>query len=269
MVPFGKSHEKIIPVSYILVKCYGRIPTIVMNTFGGCMNKRIAIGLILLSLGFSVFAGDAAVFVDNGFSKNGNVYVFGQYGKTDKTFEAYAEIFTIDIAKNAFVSGEVYKTAPSAATAGRSGKEEYETLKGKHYFQLEKYACAETSSDNLLYISDDAKSGNEEIVFEDFAKSTIDNPVFYHIHLIQTAFGSGNKKSASFFISIKKTAADGSELAAYTVGAPQIKRDGVVSYKIDRILRDNSGKSLVFIVEKTMKDSTGTCIRYMAETVKL
>ena len=33
----------------------------------------------------SSFAGDAASFDDIGFSEDGKYYLFGQYGKTDKT----------------------------------------------------------------------------------------------------------------------------------------------------------------------------------------
>ena len=64
----------------------------------------------------SLYAGDAAVFQDIGFSDDGTTYIFGQYGKTDKNYEAWAEIYTVDVAKNDYVKGEVFTTEPSAET---------------------------------------------------------------------------------------------------------------------------------------------------------
>ena len=58
----------------------------------------------------SSFAGDAASFDDIGFSEDGKYYLFGQYGKTDKTYEPWAEIYTVDVAANDFVKGEVFKS---------------------------------------------------------------------------------------------------------------------------------------------------------------
>ena len=73
------------------------------------MKKIIAGGVIFaLCLSFAL-AGDAAVFVDGGFSSDGSVYLFGQYGKTDKSFRGWAEIYTVDVAKNDFVKGGTYK----------------------------------------------------------------------------------------------------------------------------------------------------------------
>ncbi len=57
------------------------------------MKKSVICGLVLL-LGFSALsAGDVASFVDKGFSEDGKYYVFGQYGKTDKKYQGYAEIY--------------------------------------------------------------------------------------------------------------------------------------------------------------------------------
>ena len=63
------------------------------------MKKLIGLALAYFLLQAIAFPGDAAYFVDEGFSKDGSVYVFGQYGKTDKTYNSYAEIYTVDVAK--------------------------------------------------------------------------------------------------------------------------------------------------------------------------
>ncbi|MCR5606125.1 MAG: DUF2259 domain-containing protein, partial [Treponema sp.] len=63
--------------------------------------------------------------------------------------------------------------------------------------------------------------------------------------------------------------AKGNVVSKNIVGSPDIKRKGVVGYKIDKIFTDHSGKNIVFVVEKTIADSTGFSIRYMVETVHL
>ena len=234
------------------------------------MKKPFLVGFFLLALGVFAFAGDAAVFVDIGFSRDGTEYVFGQYGKTDRSFEAYAEISVVDTAKNGFVPGKIFRTEPSSATLNKSGREVYEKLESRSYHQLESYGCTPVSPDDILYVcGDDSEKGTDEITFTDFTASTRENPVSYHILLKPEIRGSGIKASSSFYISVKKQDAAGATLSGFRVGAPKIKRTGVTGYKIDRIFRDRSGKSLVFVIEKTVEDRTGTCIRYMVETVRL
>ena len=86
---------------------------------------------ICFSVG-SVFAGDVASFVDKGFSEDGKYYVFGQYGKTDKKFQGWADICQVDIAKNDYVDGGVFKIKPSAVTSDKNGLEVYESLESKN-----------------------------------------------------------------------------------------------------------------------------------------
>ena len=61
------------------------------------MKKLVLSGIILLCAGLNLFAGDAAAFVDLGISSDGRTYAFGEYGKTDRQFQGYAEIYTVDI----------------------------------------------------------------------------------------------------------------------------------------------------------------------------
>ena len=103
------------------------------------MKKIIGMVLFLTGTIFSSFAGDAAVFVDGGFSKDGKVYVFGQYGKTDKTFEGWADIYAVDVKSNDYIDGEVFKIKPSAVTNNKTGKEVYDSLVAQSYYKLKKY----------------------------------------------------------------------------------------------------------------------------------
>ena len=98
----------------------------------------------------SSFAGDAASFDDIGFSEDGKYYLFGQYGKTDKTYEPWAEIYTVDVAANDFVKGEVFKSRDSSLDI--SGKNAYENLKAKCNWKISKYNAKPAGVGTLLYL---------------------------------------------------------------------------------------------------------------------
>ena len=144
---------------------------------GGTMKRVFAAAfLFFVSAAFS-FAGDAAAFSDIGFSEDGKTYIFAEYGKTDKSFQAYAEIYVVDVARNDFVPGGVFRTNPSSATTDVSGKKAYDTLLQKNRSAINSYRCSPASPENLLYIRNasfgkiaKAEPGNStgRIVFQDF-----------------------------------------------------------------------------------------------------
>lgn len=227
-------------------------------------------GMLGIFAAFASFAGDSAVLVDNGFSADGNYYIFGQYGKIDKKFQGWAEIYTVDVLKNDYVDNEVYKVKPSAVTFDKTGKEVYESLAGKNYLSIKKYNCAQNSPEQILYIrEEEKKAGTDEIEFKDFISSVSDDQAYYKVVLVPTVSGEGINVKSSFYIDLEKLDSKGSVLASQKIGNPGIIRKGVKNYKIERIVCDKTGKKLVFIVEKTMEDKTGINIRYMIETARL
>ena len=233
------------------------------------MKKQLFVVAFLIAASLGGFAGDVAAFVDLGLSSDGKTYVFGEYGKTDKKFQGYAEIYAVDIETNTFIDGGVFRTAPSSSTISKSGRSVFEDLRGKASWYLKKYDLKQISPNNLLYVCDDTKSPLSEIVFKDFDGSTSEKNVFYHIQLSKNVEGSGKNVSSSFFITMEKKDEGGNVLSRNTVGSPDIKRAGVSEYKIDRIFSDETRKNVIFVVEKTVKDDSGTSIRYMVETVRL
>lgn len=227
-------------------------------------------GMLGIFAAFASFAGDSAVLVDNGFSADGNYYIFGQYGKIDKKFQGWAEIYTVDVLKNDYVDNEVYRVKPSAVTFDKTGKEVYESLAGKNYLSIKKYNCAQNSPEQVLYIrEEEKKAGTDEIEFKDFISSVSDDQAYYKVVLVPTVSGEGINVKSSFYIDIEKLDSKGAVLASQKIGNPRITRKGVKNYKIERIVCDKTGKKLVFIVEKTMEDKTGINIRYMIETARL
>lgn len=231
------------------------------------MKKELIAGLIFIAAGIS-FAGDAAAFKDIGFSKDGKIYIFGQYGKTDETYQPYAEIYTIDVEKNEYVPGGVYKNFESGSL--RSGKQVFEDLLAKHYFDMRGYDCQSAAVDDVLYVLEsEKKTGVDEIEFKNYGDDGEANRLTYNVRLVPTFYGRGKDLRSSFYIDLALRDSNGNCVQSYTVGSPDIKRKGVSGYKIIRIFRDAARRSLIFVVEKTVEDSTGTSIRYMVETVKL
>ena len=232
------------------------------------MKRIFACSIVSVFLITALFAGDVASFVDKGFTEDGKYYLFGQFGKTDKKFQGWAEIYQVDIEKNDYVNGGVFRTKPSAVTAGKNGREVYEALEAKSFYYLKDVKCEKADPEHVLYILDDVnKSGTDEIVFTDF-KSDIENPDTFHIQLVPTVNGSGKKVSSSFYIDVEKRDADGNLIFKKKVGSPDIVRKGVYNYKIERIVCDKSEKSFIFVVEKMMEDDSGINIRYMVEAAR-
>ena len=232
--------------------------------------KKSVVCCLFLALGLSVLsAGDVATFVDKGFSEDGKYYVFGQYGKTDKKFQGWAELYQVDIAANDYTDNGVFKTKPSAVTAGKNGRDVYEALEGKSFYYFKDLKCETANIDHVLYILDDVnKTGTDEIVFKDFRSADLENADVYHIKLYPTVNGSGKNARSSFYIMLEKRNAAGEIIMSRKIGSPSINRKGVTNYKIERIFCDKSEKNLIFVIEKMMEDDTGTSIRYMVEAAR-
>lgn len=227
--------------------------------------KRLFTTIAVLMVAVCAFAGDAAAFVDLGFSRDGKTYVFGQYGKTDGNFHGYAEIYTVDVKQNDFVSKGVFKTTDKS---GKTGSVVFSNLKAKHKSFLDSYGLSPVNADSLLYMREDtSKGGTAEITFKDFESSTPVQEVVYTVRLVPLFEGSGANTKSSFYIVAEKKNLNGELLARFVAGNPGIQRAGVTGYAIDRIYTTPDEKGFVFVVEKRVEDATGISIRYMVETV--
>lgn len=230
------------------------------------MKKILACSVLALASIFA-FAGDAASFDDIGFSKDGKYYIFGTYGKTDKEYKAWAEIYTVDVKKNDFVKGEVYKTNLSGKDSEISGKKCYQQLKDESEWKLAKYEAKPADAETLLFLRESEKKDPEaEIVFQDFEAAKEGEKIYYHVKLIPEFDGKGKNVKSKFYIDVQRKNESGDVVSAWKVGSPDIRRKGITAYQIDRIFTDKSGKNLVFIIQKTLEDNKGISIRYMVET---
>ncbi len=232
------------------------------------MKKLFLCATVICFALFSSFAGDAASFADMGFSEDGQYYIFGQYGKTDKTYEPWAEIYTVDVEKNEFVKDEVFRYKEKASDI--SGKDAFENLKTKCEWKISKYNAKPAGTDTLLYIREsEDKNPTEEIVFKDFEGVSDESGILYHVRLVPNFNGSGKNCRSKFFIEVTKKDSEGNIISSFTAGTPDFERKGITAYQIEKIFADKSGKSLVFIVKKTQEDDTGTSIRYMVEAYRM
>ena len=213
----------------------------------------------------SLYAGDVANFVNLGFSPDGKTFAFGQYGTDDRNFSAYGDIYFIDVAKNEFIPGTNVSAAPSRTTGERGPYAIFEELKNKADLTFKRLSLDTNpeSSGRPLYVENSSVPATDgrSMSFRDF--ETGEN---YEVSLHQLVSGSGTSASSSFYITAKITDSDGNTVTK-TVGHPDYKRAGILGYKISRIITDESGKALVFIVEKEVYSKGGNSIRYMAETV--
>lgn len=234
------------------------------------MKKLIICFILMLSICLSVYAGDVAEYKDLGFSSDGKYFVFAQYGVTDKDFEPYAEIYTVDVEKNDFVKNAVFKTKPGTVKSVKSGFSVFEELYEKNKATLNKYCGEKADLETTLYLrGPESKDSSEEIVFKDFINSSEDKELFYTINLIKHVSGKGKNLKSSFFIGLEQKDADGKILSRKTVGNPDFERKGVSDYIIRRIIADKTGKSIVFEIEKQIEDEKGISFRYMVETIVL
>ena len=241
---------------------------------GGCHRNSVALVATFFMFASLSFAGDVAAFEDIGFSEDGKTYIFGEYGKTDKRYEAWAEIYAVDIASNDYENGGVFITKPSPSTASISGKQAYKSLFAKNKKKLDTYGYMPSSPENLLYIRGEGKkietSGSlTEILFKDYEYSTDEKAVYYHIKLVPTVKGSGVSVSSSYYITMNREDEAGHVLKSWKIGNPDIIRKGVSAYSIEKIFTDDLSESLVFVIQKFVVDDTGTSIRYMVETAEM
>lgn len=231
------------------------------------MKNKFLVVLFCSCVTLGAFAGDVSVFDEIGFSKDGKTYFFGQYGKTDKKFIPYAEIYGVDVAKNDYISGKVFKSHEKDIS--KAGKTVYEELCAKHFSDMEKYSTAKTNPESVLYIrEEESKAGSDLIEFTSFEDNDEKNEYKFSVKLVPTYYEASKK--SSFYIDVDVTNQNGDTVKKFRAGNPSIKRPNVTDYKVVKIVRDNADRmSFVFVVEKRIEDASGVSIRYMVETVRL
>ena len=229
--------------------------------------KKIILTILIIVCGaVFLFAGDTAVFVDLGFSPDCRTYAFAQYGIQSGSLRPWAELFIVDVASNNFVNGGRLSFVHDSAI--RSGQDGSGAL-----YRLISQNTAITNRHNLnflflgspLFISleEPASPPRQNIEFRDFEAGSS-----YRASLVSTVGGTGSNLTSSFFISLERRAGDGS-LKNYTVGSPAVKRQGIDSYRIRKVLISPNDSSMIFIIEMKKQSGADYDIRFMVEALRL
>ena len=231
------------------------------------MKKRNILAVLFILCVSVLWAGDAAVFVDLGFSPDGRIYMFGQHGVQAQNLRPWAELYIIDVAANNFVpNGRISHTHNSPIKAGQDGSGAFFRLIAANANLTSRHGIDYMHQGLPLYISrnENPPARGETIEFRDFASG-----VSYSAQLVPTITGTGQNTRSSFVIRLESRSNSGTR--SYTVGTPQVQRPLIASYNIKRVLIDPTGRSLVFVIEMRRVAATGSGfdIRYMVETLRL
>lgn len=210
-----------------------------------------------------LFAGDVASFVNLGFSSDGTRFVFGQYGVTDVDFQAYADIFCVDVPQNKFFTDGKKTIQPTRSTAGKDAKGVFASLQNDTAAYIKKLGVDSSNLGRTIYIQAVDEPKLKQISFRDF-----ETGITYEVALKVLSEGSKENVKSSFYLTVEMVGLDGTKTVK-TIGLPGFKREGINDYLIRRIITDSSGKSLVFIIEKSQFESNGNSIRFMVETLRL
>lgn len=224
-------------------------------------NAMVVLCALCLALGQAAYAGDVANFVSLGFSPDGKAFAFGQYGLLDGDFRPYADIWCVDVASNSFMKGGTFSA--TATVSGKDAKSDFFALQETAAQFMKKSGFGSFSQGRPLYVLGEDGTPAETASFRDFETGNS-----YSVKLVPYVEGSGAKVASSFYILLEITSSDGTSVRK-TVGNPGYKRSGVQGYLIRRIVADDSGKSIVFVVEKQLPAAKGVSSRYMVETVRL
>lgn len=214
----------------------------------------------------ALWAGDAAVFVDLGFSPDGRTYMFGQHGVLSPSLRPWAELYIVDVNRNNFVpNGRISFTQETAIRAGQDGSGVFHRLLSNNAAIVSRHNIKFQNQGLPLYISrnENPSPRGERIEFRDFLSGKR-----YTAQLVPTIMGSGQNVSSKFHINMDVTSPNG-QVRRYTVGTPNFVRQRIAQYNIKRVLIDANGGSVIFVIEMRRVAANGFDIRYMVEAVRL
>jgi len=221
-------------------------------------------GLLIVSVSV-LWAGDSASFVDLGFSSDGSIYMFAQYGVKSGLLRPWADLFVVDVARNDFVpESRISYTHDRPIEAGQDGSSALYRVITENTGLAARYEVSYPHQGQPLYIalSGDPAYEGKIITFRDFISGAS-----YRASLVETVNGSGKGVRSSFYVKLESVDSDG-EVKTFTVGTPGLERSAILSYRIKKVLVAPSGNALVFVIEMKCHAENGHDIRYMVEALR-
>jgi predicted secreted protein len=218
---------------------------------------------ILVFSALSVSAGDVATFINLGFSDDSGYFMFGFHGIDGDANKPFAEIYTVDVKANNFVSGGVAKELfTESLQPGQDASGAFYTLLEKNISLVNKFRIKHLRQGRLLYILLNGDAVKESLEFRDFNTKSQ-----YSVRLNQSTSGSGPQVKSAFHINLTIRKEDGAA-RNYTIGRPDYYREKVLGYRIRQIFLSPDERHLVCVIERDQYSATGKSVRYMVETVK-
>lgn len=233
------------------------------------VKKRIRLSIVglmmMVVIAGAATAGDVARFANLGFSPDARIFMFAQFGIDHPDGNPYAEVYTVDVPGNVFVSGGVEREVfRRRVSGGQDGSGALYTILPRLSSSIARHRVDHLEQGRMVYLY---INGEEEpqprVEFRDFRTDTR-----YAIELTQQSRGRGTSGSAAFYLDIRATFSDGSTVE-HRVGRPGFYRDGVNRYRISRAIAAPDNRSLVVVMERITDIAGGTRVRYMVETVRL
>jgi predicted secreted protein len=220
--------------------------------------------LVLLFAAQSVLlsAGDVAVFEDLGFSEDGRIYMFAQYGVRENSLLPWAELRIVNVRANDFVpNGILTYTHNEHINPGQDGSGALYKLISANSGLIRRYAVPFLHQGLPLFVTllNASAPDGDSISFRDFEKS-----YYYTAKVVPYNEGHGASLRSSFFIELSRRGADGT-IKRFVAGSPEIKRNGVESYSIKKVLSAPDSKAMIFVIELRMQNGN---VRYMVEALK-
>jgi predicted secreted protein len=229
------------------------------------LKKIFFLAAVVVRCGAVLWAGDTASFVDLGFSRDGAVYMFAQYGVVLGTLKPWAELYAVDIAKNDFVSGgKLSYSSVNSLNAGNDGIGAFYRIIAQNSVLADRHGVDFLHQGQPLYVALDAEGGNpqgERIDFRDFERG-----FSYQARLVPSAEGTGAGLKSSFYIDLERNGPAG-DRKSFTVGNPGVRRPLIATYKIKRVIASPLDNSLIFVIETRKQAANGYDVRYMIETL--
>ncbi|MDR2659191.1 MAG: DUF2259 domain-containing protein [Spirochaetaceae bacterium] len=231
-------------------------------------RKSFAAGLVFVaSLLFSgaLRAGDVASFADLGFSKDGKVYMFAQYGVDEHSLYPWSELYIVDVERNDFVAdGRFSYKHDKPVALGQDGSAALLRIVSNNSETIKKYRGNFMNQGIPLFISleDSRNPKGQTIDFRDFERG-----VYYNAELNSIIY-NGSPIISSFYILFNSRRHSG-ERKTYRVGSPEVKRAGVSSYSIKKAIVNDERSSMILVIEMTVINGDGADIRYMIEALRL
>jgi len=214
---------------------------------------------------YALWAGDSASFADLGFSPDGAIFTFAQYGVKSSELRPWAEMFIVDVARNTFVSGgKIAYTHDRSIDAGQDGVGALYHVIARNAELVKRHNVEHLNQGLPLYIAlegDPAYEG-KTITFRDFISG-----ISYRANVVERLSGNGANLQSQFYIKLTSVDSDGST-KNFTIGTPGLERPSILSYRIKKVLIAPSGDSLIFVIEMKRHAESGPDIRYMVEALR-